>query len=296
MITVYDHNTHPTWAHVYQMTFGSIGRTNGAYTYSEEIVKYHLPVIKDVLEKQKKYNNILICTVGFIEQSIKVDSDLIIIYLHENLDRESVRCLDLKKWCNKDIIYITARLDLYNWLIDSGFKAVHLPMSIDTEYISEFIKSDKDKYIEKRVVWFGNKYMGKDKSLKDVKSAFIRKGWNFDELCFNRLNHGYRLSKKECINVLSKYKYGIGVARCYLEMNSLGLKCLIASTDFNGIITNDAEYKKQKDNNFVGKDDFYTFSNNISDCIDNIDNIMVKSLDVREVLPILEKQLKDILL
>ena len=55
VITIYNHDTHPIWSSVYQMTFETMGRTNGAYTYSQDITKYHIPVIEKILDKQSKY-------------------------------------------------------------------------------------------------------------------------------------------------------------------------------------------------------------------------------------------------
>lgn len=295
VITIYDHDTHPIWSSVYQMAFDTLGRTNGAYTYSVDICKYHVPVIKKILQKQKKYKNILIMSVGsLVPNLISPDVDLVIVYLHESLAREQPRIESLATWYNKDVIFITARLDLYKFLCDNNYKAVHLPMAIDTDSLKPFIKPDEEKHKGLRVIWFGNKYMGKDKTLKLVRSTFQCHGWKFDELSYNRLNGENTLTKQECLELLSHYRYGVGVARCYLEMCALGIKPIICSTDINGIITNDREFQIHKDNNFVGGSDLYTFSNDIDVCIDNITKILVKSLDVQEVLPILQSSLERI--
>ena len=292
VITIYNHDTHPIWSSVYQMTFETMGRTNGAYTYSQDITKYHIPVIEKILDKQNKYKNILIVSVGSLVPNIMLpETDLVIVYLHESLERESPRIESLKDWFKGDVIFITARLDLYKWVLEYGYKAIHLPMAIDASALEKYIKPDDQKHKGLKVIWFGNKYMGKDKTLKNVRGTFLSRGWQFDELSYNKLNNGDTLSKEDCLNLLSKYRYGVGVGRCYLEMCVLGIKSIICSTDVNGIITNEEEFQVHKDNNFVGGSDLYTFSKDINVCIDNITEIMAKTLDIKDVLPILKKEL-----
>jgi hypothetical protein len=63
MITVYDHNTHSSWVGLYKYRHESKNRTNGGYTYSQDIVNYHIPIIRKVLENQNTYKNIFICSV-----------------------------------------------------------------------------------------------------------------------------------------------------------------------------------------------------------------------------------------
>ena len=120
------------------------------------------------------------------------------------------------------MIFITARLDLYKWVLEYGYKAIHLPMAIDASALEKYIKPDDQKHKGLKVIWFGNKYMGKDKTLKNVRGTFLSRGWQFDELSYNKLNNGDTLSKEDCLNLLSKYRYGVGVGRCYLEMCVLG--------------------------------------------------------------------------
>ena len=59
------------------------------------------------------------------------------------------------------------------------------------------------------------------------------------------------------------------------------------------IITNEEEFQVHKDNNFVGGSDLYTFSKDINVCIDNITEIMAKTLDIKDVLPILKKRARE---
>ena len=77
-------------------------------------------------------------------------------------------------------------------------------------------------------------------------------------------------------------------------MNALGIKTLICASNNQGIITNESEFELQKMNNFSdGK--VWTFSQDIDTCIENFDKAIIKTVDVHEILPILKKQLKEII-
>lgn len=291
MITVYDHNTHPIWRGLFNQRHASKNRTNGGFTYSEDIVKYHIPVMIPILE-QSQYKNILITTVGELESKIVPDNtDLIFCYLHEFLERELPRVERISQWYNKAIIYITSRDNLYHKLINTGYKSILLPMSIDTK---QFTKYKQDKYQDNRVIYFGNRYLGKGGSHEVIKQAFLKSGWIFDDIAFNLFNGKDSLTREQIFQTLAKYKYGIGEGRCVLEMNALGIKTLICASKNQGIITNESEFELQKMNNFSdGK--VWTFSQDINTCVENFDKAIIKTVDVHEVLPILEKQLKEII-
>lgn len=287
---IYDHETHPIWMPVYRAKFEALGKTNGAYTYSQDIKKYHLPIILQEIAKTE-YEYTLISTVGRLSPGIvPPETQLIIYYLHESLEREIPRVKNLIRWYHGKIIFISARIENINEIRNLGLSAIHLPLSIEVSAIAKYAK--KQKYTGKRVIYFGNKYLGKDGAYEPTKQAFLSNGWKWDEISNNQFNGGERLSRPEILKILSNYQYGIGEGRCFLEMNALGIKTLIACTKVMGIITNEKEFERHKLGNFaVG--DFFTFSDNIQTCIDNIDKIMIKSHDVLEVLPILQQGIRD---
>jgi|GEM_PF-3203308 len=294
-ITLFDHNTHPVWADSYQSVHAAKNKTNGAYTYSIDIVKYHIPIILDLLANQKKYKNIIITTVGSNNyEIIPKKTDLIISYLHENIDREIPRIEEFIKNYKKKVIYITARLDLYEKIISMGIDAIHLPMAIVVSDIDKF-EGKFQKYYGKRVIWFGNKYLGKDAMFGKVKSTFIRKGWQFDEISKNKFNNRIKLNRDNIFEILSHYQYGVGVGRCFLEVTALGIKTMICAQKNGGIITNNEEFELHKAHNFAASSPICTYSPLIEDCIDGISKSIIKTVDVHEILPYLEKQLKDIL-
>lgn len=289
MITIYDHNNHPLWADIYRSRHESRNRTNGAYTYSCDIVKYHIPYIINLLNK-----NTLITTVGMLSESIvPKDTELIIYYMHESFDREFVAIQDMLSWYKGKIIFITSRYSSERELKKRNLNVIHIPMSIDTSVIANFTKNEK--YTGKRVIYFGNKYLGKDGYFSQTKSAFISNGWTFDEICYNRYNGTNILNKNEMFDILSKYRYGIAEGRCFLELNALGVKTLICASACQGIVTNDSEFELHKLTNFAdGK--VWTFSKSIQECIDNFDKAIIKTVDVQEVLPILKEQMERVLL
>lgn len=292
MITIYNHRTHPIWSTIYKRRFKRLGKTNGAYTYSQDIVKHHLPIIIDILNKQKKYKNILISTVATLsEDKIPKNIDLIIEYIHESAVRDVPKCIKLSE--NIKCIFVTSREESYNKLKDAGIDCVFIPMAIDTEKFDEYKNSNK--YTGNRVIYFGNKYLGKDGYYRKTKDAFTRKGWVFDEISYNTFNGESKLDREEILRTISKYRYGIGEGRCVLEMNALGLRTLICAVNIQGLMMSESDFNKQKRHNFSdGK--AWTFSQSIDTCIDNFDKAIIKTLDTKEVLPELKQQLERILL
>lgn len=275
---------------VYRAKFQSAGKTNGAYTYSQDIRKYHIPVIIDSIAKSKKYEYTLISTVGRLSPGIvPKETQLIIYYLHENTLREMPRVKELISWYHGKVIFISARIETIREIQKLGISAIHLPLSIETSAIAKYAK--KRRYTGKRVIYFGNKYLGKDGAYDATRAAFESNGWKWDEISNNQFNGGERLPRDKILKILANYKYGIGEGRCYLEMNTLGIKTFISCAKTMGIITNEEEFEKHKLGNFSVWNG-YTFSNDIQTCIDNIDKIMIKSYDVLEVLPTLKFMIK----
>lgn len=292
-ITIFDHNTHQSWNALYKSRHESVNRTNGGYTYSQDIVKYHVPVIKEILANQTTYKNIFICSVQMPENELLMAKpDLVICYLHESLQREYPRCMEFLSRYKGKTVFITSRANLCEKLNENGMTAILLPMAIDIQALADFTKSEK--YNDKRVIYFGNKYLGKSGYFEQTKSTFIKNGWVFDEICYNKFNGIKSLNKKEMFDILSKYRYGVAEGRCFLELNALGVKTLICASACQGIITNNTEFELHKLTNFAdGK--VWTFSKSIQECIDNFDKAIIKTVDVSEILPILEQGIREII-
>lgn len=288
---IYDHNTHPVWADVYSKQYSSSGRTNGAYTYSVDIVEYHIPEIINYFSKSNKYKRILILTVGGLTPEITPpDIDLCIFYLHEHTDREIPRIEKLKQWYHGKVIFVIANKARSIMLTNMGHDCIFIPVAICVDQFSNIEKNDK--YTDNRVVFFGNKYLKKFTKCDMLKDMFKRKGWVFDIMSSNKLNwQGELLSRDDMFNILAKYQYGIAVGRAALELGALGVKTMICAEKFGGIITNDDEFYQQLETNFVNSD-LPTFSDSIRFCIDNFEKAIPKTHDVKDAVKYIAPALK----
>lgn len=288
-ITIFDHNTHQSWNALYKSRHESVNRTNGGYTYSQDIVKYHVPVIKEILDNQTTYKNIFICSVQMPENELLIaNPDLVICYLHESLQREYPRCMEFLSRYKGKTVFITSRANLCEKLNENGMTAILLPMAIDIQAIAKFAQSEK--YADKRVIYFGNRYLGKGIGYESTKNSFLKKGWTFDTISNNKLNDVEGLTREQVLKTVAKYQYGIGEGRCVLEMNALGLKTLICASKNQGIFIDEIDFDMQKRNNFSdGK--IWTFSPDINNCIEYFDKAIVKTVDIQDILPILKTEL-----
>lgn len=290
MLKVYHHLNAPVWSDVYKKCFLKNQKTNGAYTYSQEIVANHIPAIEDLFEDK----NVIIMTVGN-PSDLKDDLskvDFIISYLHERLERDNQRIENNKK-LNKKIIYITSRKNVKEYLDEQNIPCIWLPMSIDSYYVKSKGIDIKNRYAD-RFIFFGNAYFGKRNLFNPLKEFLHSKGYKLDSICNNIYckegSKPVKVKRENIFKILSYYKYGAADGRCALEMYSLGLKVFITGPFFGGIITNEEEYKLQQSVNFAAIGE-YTFSNSFEKCFENIDKSLNKVLDTREAAQILRKEL-----
>lgn len=295
MITIYDHTNSPIWAETYKERFAAHQKTNGAYTYSQEIVKYHIPVIKEALNKYNPNLNTVIMSVGESYNLPNIQNkNLIIQYLHEKFERDWLRVEKSIKLPVKHI-FITGRIKVQKELEKRGIACIWLPMSIDKQYILQHSDINKKRY-ENRIIYFGNKYMGKGLTFDILRNFFLARQIAFDSI-YNNVYTRYdgdniKITRDNIMQVLSNYKYGIGNGRCALEMFALGIKVLISGARIGGIIMNAEDFNKHSLNNFAADNDDFTFSNNILECWNSIDKSITKTTDIADVLPILKDKLK----
>lgn len=286
-ITYYNHETHPTWAEKYSSKHSGNGKTNGAYTYSCDITKFYFPQIERAIQKSE-YKNIVVNSVAMIPtEYIYADTDLVIQFLHESFDRELPRIQKFVSKYKGRVIFITCKKVIEKEILRAGFECICIPPAIDAKAFEAYKRPRKHR--GKRVIYFGNSYLGKDKTFQKVRDSFISRGWKFDYISENRLNGGNIISREEVFRTISRYRYGIGVGRCVLEMNALGLRTITSGAEFCGMFTNEEEFYLQKMQNFsIGMP---TFSCHIEECIDNFDSAIVKTIDAEEVAPILYERL-----
>ncbi len=244
---------------------------NGAATYSRDIVNTQLHHLLDYFSFEPyKGKNVIISTCPLISELSEAElkykkPDIIIQYLHSFPYDASIEYI-------KDIIkksrfpnknqwwFITAYKSFADLINASGFRATFIPMMIDTSEIPE-----PDNH-QNMAVWFGNIYPSKKSQFKTITSHFKKAGIKMSVISKGRLNSKRPVSQKDAFEIIRKYKYGVGVGRCALEMYKMGLKVLVMGAEFGGIVMNDDDALTQLYSNFNGR--VITWNRNIEECID----------------------------
>lgn len=130
---VYDH-THPLW----RVRYERHGRTNGAYTYSQDICRWHLPVWEKLLGEGES-----VATCGIVPGAT-------VQYLHERT--QASLCPDTK-------LFVTTYKDLADAL---GARGLWLPNTIDVDILPTH-RPVKDW------VYYGNLIGAKQKPVERLK-------------------------------------------------------------------------------------------------------------------------------
>lgn len=173
------------------------GAHNGAYYYSQEIVKNIIPNVKT----KRPWD-----TMGM---KFLRSADHAIVFLHHNLKPE-VNYRWLLKY--DDLILVCSSDVTYGWAKQQPHcHAVFLPLSIDTEYVEQF-KAEKTK----NACYAGNKWAFK---LPDLKK-YIPDGVDFPPK---------NLPREELLKFVAPYKVCYAVGRSALEAKCLG--CTIKVCD-----------------------------------------------------------------
>lgn len=250
---LFDHNT-KSWRQ-------TPTRINGAVTYSIDIAKFQLPEWENVLGP----NDLLSTAPPPCTIKIPPGINNAIVYLHSwpvNPDFWTFQSRYV--FPAKNIIYITAYKPYCKTLIKYGYKAVYIPMTIDTDAVRQYAQPKS----REGFVYYGNIMQVKQSTYRKIKIACKNLNIPLDTISRNKYN-GEIITYDDALSIASTYNYGIGVGRCALEMQALGLKTLIAGRRVGGLITNEAEYEKQREVNMNSR--IYTYSDDLSTCLLNID-------------------------
>lgn len=165
------------------------GVHNGAYYYSQEIVKNIIPYV----ETNRPWD-----TMGM---KFLRSADHAIVFLHHCLSWDRVYTW-LDKY--KDQIFICSTKPTYDWAKSKGKKAIFLPLSIDIDYVKQF-KTKKTK----QACYAGNRW------------AFKRKDENEnipDYVDFPPPN----MPREEMLKWIAEYREIYAIGRCALEGMALG--------------------------------------------------------------------------
>lgn len=176
---------------------GGKGAHNGAYYYSLEIVKNIIPNVGT----RRPWD-----TMGM---RFLHSADHAIVFLHHNLNHDTTY-----KWLKKykDLVYVCSSKLTYEWAKKQpNGNAIFLPLSIDTEYVSQF-KTQKTK----KACYAGNKWAFKYPDLK----KYIPKGVDYPP---------ENLPREELLKFVAPYRECYAVGRSALEARCLG--CIIKVCD-----------------------------------------------------------------
>jgi hypothetical protein len=273
---VIDHTEH-RWQYRYKLH----GRENGASTYSKEIVEYHVPL-------WSQYTRGLDVVLSSCPRMINMDvsGDLAVQYFHEYTYKNPLENAELVQRALSNrferIIYVVSYKSLAAQMSANGYESWFVPMAIDTERIQvpQRLPSKGDRV----AAYFGNLVDRKAVIFRSLNKTFKEHGWTLDHITG---------PQSKSWQDLTQYQYGVGVGRCAQEMMHLGLKVMIAGSEFGGIITNEAEWLAQRDTNFNGR--VITFDRDPVACINSWEHsISHRVYDVHDALTELESHLRNL--
>lgn len=179
---------------------GGKGFYNGAYYYSQEIVKNIIPNVKT----SRPWD-----TLGM---KFLRPGDHAIVFLHHNIDHD-ITYRWLKRF--RDLVYVCSVKQTYEWAKNQpNGHAVFLPLSIDVDYVSQF-KTKKTK----GACYAGNKWAFK---LPDLKK-YIPKNTDFPPA---------NLPREELLKFIAPYRECYAVGRTAIEARCLGCDIKICDSRY----------------------------------------------------------------
>lgn len=169
------------------------GQFNGAYYYSQEIVKNIIPNVKT----DRPWDTLGMKDVGTYDHAI--------VFIHHNIEMDRVYSW-LKDY--NDLVLVTSSPYTQEWAEKAGYKAVYVPLSIDTEYVKKFKKRKT-----KDTCFCGNIWSFR----KDEIAKTIPEGVDFQpkDVC-----------REDLLRFMATYKKVYAIGRCALEAKCLGAEIL----------------------------------------------------------------------
>ena len=169
------------------------GIYNGAYYYSQEIVKNIIPNVKT----KRNWDTIGMRDAGSFDDAI--------VFLHHNVSHKRV----YGDWLGKNYknqIFIVNQWVTYHYVKSLGLPVFFLPLSIDTEYVSQF-KTQKTK----NACYAGNRWFFRRRAIQ----RYVPAGTDFPP---------DNIPREELLKFMAQYKICYAIARCALEAQCLGCK------------------------------------------------------------------------
>lgn len=165
---------------------------NGAYYYSQEIVKNIIPNVKTT----RNWDTLGMKSVGSLDHSI--------VFLHHGINPDKVY-----GWLDsyEDQILVCSTPGTLNWAKSKGKKAIFLPLSIDVEYVKQF-RTEKTK----RACYAGNRWAFKREDEDKNIPSYV----DFPPK---------DMPREEMLKFIAEYRELYAIGRCALE--GLVLNCEI---------------------------------------------------------------------
>jgi len=241
----------------------------GAVTYSEDILATQKGRWESFIGEKESGKNITIatCLPNKKTTARKIDTDLLIQYLHRYRYTNPLQVSrDIAS--QNESVFITAYKAMKARLINDGHRAVFVPMMIRKPPFF-----DEEKYSD-RIIWFGSLFSTKMPMFRLMKEKTKHHGLQMDVISKGQFN-GTPIDRERTFRILSKYRYGIGVGRCALEMYALGIRVIIAGDEFGGIVCNPVDHAAQHGTNFNGR--ITTFDRDMDSCIECLPDSCIPS-------------------
>lgn len=196
------------------------GRHNGAFYYSQEIVKNIIPNVKT------DRNWVTIKVEGQC-----YDHSIVFIHSNVNIDENYGWMKDYK-----DLVLVSSNHDTAKHMEKYG-KSIFLPLSIDVDYVKSFAVPESEK--TDVPCYAGNRWGFKNEDL----TKYLPR--NYDQLTF--------ISRDELLRKLAHYRTVYAIGRCALEAKVFGAEIKVCDSrypdpDFWEVIDNkDAAKMLQKE-------------------------------------------------
>lgn len=264
-------------------------RQNGAATYSQDIVKN---TKSTWLELFGKDDSVILSTCPLFSDvpAVALKSNhyrLAIQYLHSYPYQNPIEyirnIIDKAPFQADRYVFLTAYeayfSEINNWADQNNLPVVCwlIPMLIDTTQILQ-LDTPSEKTDEKKIIYFGNLYKQKAVHYHQLRKVVQDQGFQIDVISNSRFNNDRKiLSQTEIWQIISRYKYGIGVGRCAMEMYALGLKVLISGAHFGGLCMNETDFDQQHKTNINGR--IITFSRSIASCLNALEYSYIPKID-----------------
>lgn len=180
---------HPEYLSYWSGKPNNRGRFNGAFFYSQEIVKNMLPCI----ETDRNIDTLGMRAVGSLEHSI--------VFIHHCINWDAVY-----GWLDEytDHIYVVSTRPTFEWFKSHNKKAILLPLSVDVDFVSQFRERKT-----KGACYAGNRWAFKREDEDKNIPSYVE---------FPPAN----LPREDLLRFIAQYKELYAIGRCAIEGLILG--------------------------------------------------------------------------